>query len=557
MHNQSTQNVYTFPNDTNIGINVTIQYMPSSGDILAAKPENFQVLLHNKESSPEQIQSSLNGWINVVKSGELKRMTDKTVSGYANNQNSFNFSGASRFIERVDGFKNCIPSNQRVDSKSETIAQNLEGILRSYSQKLSNKPNSHAEPESRSSIFNVESLFGSPTDNKNKKCEKQIPSFSSAKLNKNEYSPSLIDRSFNEINRPFHVPKPISLKLFPNSLSTKNNNKAQSISDDRTNETNGFVLLENVLSKSADNTPVQKVINENCMFAANRSNFSEKIKEQFKPKIEKKVTSESFKHVNSGIATTSIHIPNLNLVDNMDTKTIELSRLSKIFNLFERYYLEGIYDRDIVMSLSQREQLILLKIIKVNENDIVSCVGNQEYIVGMADKYFSHDAKRKGYKITNNKRFIFRKIRSILYKNIQDAKTNMKGSKKARDTKFYLMYFQNSPEYARLSPKERINLKSLLRTYEESKIGVIWKFSQFSEDFSKVFFEFPNQMADNYYKKKLNALKFYLEFLNDKDEDYILNAPVPIKSLPRPLTAIKQYMVDFYNSFGEHLKKSN
>lgn len=561
MNQQSTQSVYTAPNDTNIGINVSIQYLSKAGQPLISKQHDaFQVLLFNGESMPEQVQTSLNKWLHVLKTGELQRLTQASLSDWQNNRKSFSAADVGSFVERADGFKNCVPSHERHVLKNEPIVDNIEEILRSFSDKLTNNPKSLIDLDTRSSIFNVGSLFCSPTERKNANCEKKIQNFTCSNLKSNDNSPSFINQSLSEISKPLHMPKPISCSFFPNGISFNDNSKARSYGDEAPiATTNSFLKPATYIHNNFNKAHADHFNNENCALKLNKIDFSEQHKTQdtVHPRVTRVESLELPKRHTYGSANTEIQPYGFSAGEGQLGTAHDINRLYRIFNLFERYYLEGVYNRDIIASFTHREQLIFLKIIKVSVKDIPALLGNQEYILAMADKYFNHDAKRKGYKITNNKRFVFRKIRSILYKRIQDARTNTKGSKKARDAKFFLMYFQNAPEYARLSPKERMNLKCLLRTYEESKISVIWKFERFSEDFSRIFFEFPSQMVDGYYTKKLNALRFYLEYLVDKNDEYILEAPVPIKSLPRPLTAIKQYMVDFYNSFGEHLKKSN
>lgn len=559
MSAQSTHNVYTVPNQTNIGINVTIQYIPKPGDAVKSSPDRFQVLFHNKASPEEQIQSSLNRWVGIIQSGELRRMTENSLSEAERSRSGVNFGESRNVIDRANGFRNCIPSNTKFNSKNENTLSNLQEILRTHSDKITHNPNTLVDMDTKSSIFNIESLFGSPTGKKNNKCEKQNEKYDSINLGKNEYSPSFINKSLSELSKSFHISKPTPLQFHTRSVGFNNQSMELPLSNDRLNKPVNFILKDSFLNEGSTDQLDQNRKNHNSALQINGTEFTDqnKVKKYAREKIDKDTANQANKRLKCDVVSSRTSICSPNMAEPVVLKKPDNQQFFRLFNLFEKYYLEGVYSRETLLTFNEREQLIFLKIIKVNTKDIPTYLENQQLMVEHADKYFTHDTKRKGYKITNNKRFIFRKIRSILYKNIQDAKTNTKGSKKARDAKFFLYYFQNAEEFTHLSTKERLNLKSLLRTYEESKIGVIWKFSQFCQDFSSVFFDFPNQMIDGYYNKKLNSLKFYLEFLVDKDDDYIMGSPIPIKSLPRPLTAIKQYMVDFYNSFGEHLKKSN
>lgn len=230
-------------------------------------------------------------------------------------------------------------------------------------------------------------------------------------------------------------------------------------------------------------------------------------------------------------------------------------KLSRLYRLFEAFYLESTYERELISEFNTREQLILCKLLKVSARDITRAMCDTSTLAAIADEYFCNDTKRKGYKITNNKRFVFRKIRGLLYKQLQPPALGFRDTKKNRDARFFTHYFANAPEYMNLTTGERADLQSLLRTYEESKISVIWKFKTFTTDFSRVFFDFPHEMVHTYYQKKVNALRFCLEYMNEMEEENILRSSVPIKCLPRPLNVVKQYMADFFNSFGDKLVK--
>lgn len=562
MRPSSNQDTYTVPSTMNIGINVTTQYFDPKGELQPEKTDHFQVLFFKDSANVKPLNTILDRW---CRDGSIYEVV------------SLEGENRKDIVSGIRGFET-----------EEELAYNNNGDVTKIIPSLIKNGDFGKSPEFDqtkpvlSSLYNGDQMKGFSLPLKKIRTNSTImkeEKDNSIRLdeNNNNFNTKLSlspDIAFkypiilkSEINRtigystriPFH--KTVSLKLSGNSIDLNNESDNLSFSEN--------IPKSSIELKNKSNTPIQnpciKIKPIKCITSDPASITHNEIdnKDNNISNINLSSKINKIDRIQSHVEESSnLNESNRQHKDKPNSTRVNILKvsnnhwqLSRLFNLFEIFYLEGIYQRELINEFNKKEQLIFCKIIKMNPKEILKLIGHANMIALMADKYFCNDTKKKGYKITNNKRFVFRKIRAILYRNIQDSKSEFKGSKNTRDAKFFSYYFQNAPEYSHLTIKERLDVKSLLRTYEESKIGVIWKFKRFTDDFSKVFFNFPQEMMTTYYMKKVCAFKFCLEYMNDKDDDFILKSSVPIKCLPRPLNVIKQYMADFFNSFAEYLRK--
>lgn len=560
MQLNSNNNVYTVPNNSNISLNVTIHRIDNQGHQLEDQKDSFKVIYYKKESSIDKMRESLDRWTSRARYGDIRDLTSNEMRNKQISPSGLNFEEETDYNRWLKDMK-----------KLYQVSNNINN-LQLADQVLADSADEHRLPQHDKSLDVSYALHkhGDIINNrsfveKDITEQKYVATIQSQVQHDNnrreELNASLaVNRTVGESIKSMHIIKPFALKINKNSDNSDFRIKESPHTFEAYNKHENIIAEEMKINKGTEHHKqhlhsaigdVERLKLSDKQFINDKVNQNPSVEES-NSSINISITEPKINAFNSDqqiLYNPQAFKPNsINVADNKWP-------LNRLLNLFETFYIEGVYTRDAITDFTHREQLIFLKIIKTSSNDIPKLIGNTAQITQIANKYFESDNKRKSYKITNNKRFVFRKIKSIMYKNVQDPKSHSKVSKKTRDTKFFHYYFQNAPEYSKLTTRERADVKSLLRTYEESKINVIWKFKRFTTDFSKIFFSLPKEMMNTYYLKKVNVLKFCLEYVNDKSDDFILAEHLPIKSLPRPLTVIKEYMVDFFNSFGEYLKR--
>ena len=555
----SSNNLYTIQSNMDMGINVRTQYIDSQGTIWCDPKDNYQILFFKNQSNKDTICANLNRWAGMVSANDDVSNDMGGCMGNDVSNTDIKFVGKKGY---KDYDKNVDMNNERfIENKSTNLYDIVDYNTGNKEMVAQVTPENLSDP---TIIKDNQKYFLT-----------KIPIMNNRKMIINKLNPHQSHQNCYLVTKTFSNSDTLvnrNLNRYPNKL-----NNETCVIPNINNLENSCELINNMEfqnKRKNDNSLIDRVetFDRQKLYDVSDTENKQMDKPEYHQnnvefrKSDKSIEECTYKNDNTSFnGNSDSFIKNkINKATNKTTykPTSPTSinptndwHLSRLFHLFETFYLEGIYERDLISEFNNREQLILCKIIKVNIKEIPKLLGNKNQIAIIADKYFSNDMKRKGYKVTNNKRFVFRKIRSILYRNLQDPKTVSKASKKSRDNKFFLHYFQNAPEYNQLTAKERADVKSLLKTYEESKINVMWKFKSFTEDFSKVFFNFPQEMMKVYYFKKVCALKFCLEYMDDKSDEFIIKSTVPIKCLPRPLNVIKQYMADFFNSFGEYLVK--
>ena len=139
----------------------------------------------------------------------------------------------------------------------------------------------------------------------------------------------------------------------------------------------------------------------------------------------------------------NLDISFFNFITNREIFDLENICFDNLKKFFEFLYFDGFFQIDLLIKLNNIERIILLKFLqnqknlKNSKNENFSKNGKYfknpnfhnflkipfKKIIELSKKIFLGIEKRyKGYKVTNNKRFIFRKIKDIIFKKKKKSK---------------------------------------------------------------------------------------------------------------------------------------
>lgn len=229
----------------------------------------------------------------------------------------------------------------------------------------------------------------------------------------------------------------------------------------------------------------------------------------------------------------------------------------KILNqFFESYYLKKDFQTELVDKFNIKEKIVFLKMIGIRNEYKQMALQDSKLLLSLAQQTLMTDKdEQKAYKVTNSKRFVYRKIKTIMYQEFKKKEFRRHLSKKDVDYQFFTYYFKNQPEYAELCDIEKKVIETLYFTYKESKIDLIWRFAKFTRDFTVILKRFPDELHKSYYTPKYETIKIFLESLNGKDVEYLRGVRPPCKKLPLNHCVIDLYISDFIKAFGKYLNK--
>ena len=229
----------------------------------------------------------------------------------------------------------------------------------------------------------------------------------------------------------------------------------------------------------------------------------------------------------------------------------------KVLKLFIiLFYSFREYRPDLVDFFNNKEIHVFCKFLNRSQCSIEKFQRTKEKLLVLSNKVFNGiEQRKKGYKVTNNKRFIFRKIRMILQSKLIQGLLKKRILKREKEKLFFAYYFENCVEYKKLTEEEKYDLKVVLNTYEEKKIQIVWRFEKFSRDFSFVFVDLFKNLSLSYYKEKLAKINKFINSLKGLSEKDILKSKLPFKSLPVNHNSVEEYKKDFMDSFKEILSK--
>ena len=230
-------------------------------------------------------------------------------------------------------------------------------------------------------------------------------------------------------------------------------------------------------------------------------------------------------------------------------------QFSRLYKFLETIYLSDTYKESLLRQFLKKEKIVLLKLIGFSKAEVNRFITQDDEMFVLRQSFIYLNSSKiitKTNKLTNNKRFVFRKIRSIMLSKYLKKINKFEGTtKQEKDECFFNYYFKNEPEFIELSAEEVKDVENLFLVYYETKIDILWKFKKFREDFCHIFFNFFDEVKEWYYKEALSSLLIYLKYINDKDIDTILNSTTHMKKLPYNRFVLKTFLKDFFSRFGK------
>ena len=224
-----------------------------------------------------------------------------------------------------------------------------------------------------------------------------------------------------------------------------------------------------------------------------------------------------------------------------------------LFSFIKLFYESRIYRPELIDKFNDKELSVFCRLININPSLIHKSTLKEQILPQIKEIFFGVEEKKKGYKITNNKRFVFRKIKGLMIIKFNRQHIKMKMTKRERDELFFFYYFQNSKEYLQLSEKEKKDLRNFMSVYMEANIELVWRFPLFVKDFTIIFRNFREELKLSYFKKKLEKYRAYLIGLRNKDLIEINKTTLPFQYMPLNHNTIDQCIEDFYGDYGMFL----
>lgn len=241
---------------------------------------------------------------------------------------------------------------------------------------------------------------------------------------------------------------------------------------------------------------------------------------------------------------------NLNKKEHSDERNFE-----RLITFFSTYYLQEEYLFDLIEKFNIEERLVMLILLNRAPKSVHSnCISTPNMKKYMQNYFIKPEVRTKGYKVTNNKRFIFRRVKGLMMDDLILKLKKRKMTKAQKDKLFISYYFIEQDEYSTLSMKQKEEMEWAINFYRENKLNFIWDFKVFRESFSKYFRVLRQQLQKNYFARKITSLKRYFRSLRDKSFEEIILLKSEAPKLALSHRSIKDYMNDFVISFGRHLK---
>ena len=230
------------------------------------------------------------------------------------------------------------------------------------------------------------------------------------------------------------------------------------------------------------------------------------------------------------------------------------TNFDKLFEFLKEIYLEDRFNHELLTKLNQVEIATILKMLGFDSQRIKKTIKRKtrEAINKLLYDYLSGaNTYENGKKLTNNKRFVFRKVRAIMIKKFLKGVDKEHVSKREKDNLFFKYYFVNQSEFSKLTHKQKKDIQSLFSVYYENKIHILWRFKQFTLDFSEILASFLPNIEELYFKEALMSVNIYLEFLKSKPPEFILTSNTHLKRLPYNRKVIESFVNGFYDKFGD------
>ena len=239
---------------------------------------------------------------------------------------------------------------------------------------------------------------------------------------------------------------------------------------------------------------------------------------------------------------------------NYDINTPDAITGFKTLNdFFINYYLEDKLNLESLNSMNSQELIILLKLFGVENNKERSALMNNNIILKqfVFNKLGDLMYKEEFIKCPNGRRFIYGKIKNIIYKKFKNSLSNKKLKKKEIDRKFFKFYFYSSEEYKKIPMLSRLNVEKVFNSFEQNNVKLLLCFPAFKQEFKRVYLNFEHELKESYYRPKCRILKDYFLTLIGKSAKALEEAVVPFLKLPHSHSTVRIYYSDFGSYFQD------
>ena len=231
-----------------------------------------------------------------------------------------------------------------------------------------------------------------------------------------------------------------------------------------------------------------------------------------------------------------------------DKKNFKIKKNDFFFlkKFFYFLFFDGKFNKEIFKKFTFLDRFVMSKFVsnKIdNENIFLNLENLKKKIF---EKFLAEKKKEKGFKITNTKRFIFRKIKNILFKKFKKEK---------KDISHFLIikyyFFNKNDKNLKFEKKDFLKYKKFLNDFKKLEIIEISKSKKFVKDFMIIFKKknFLKEMKKFYYQKKIDEIFFYLENLKIRKFLNFNNIMLPWKEIPYSHKSILKFRDNFEKSY--------
>lgn len=293
---------------------------------------------------------------------------------------------------------------------------------------------------------------------------------------------------------------------------------------------NDFNILINMnFYKNQENYQTQKIFNNIKIVLHNPQTFQKNIlvKSEFRIEKEKEIAYKLF------------------LKDKQNFK-IEKDDFFFLKKFFYSLFYDGIFNDEYFENFTFLARLVMSKFVDGNEFGQDNYLNKELLKKKITEKFLCEEKKRRGFKITNAKRFIFRKVKNILFKKFKKEKEDIS------DYKILEYYFKNGE--VPFEKRDFLNFKRWLNNYKKNEIVEILKYENFVRDFLKILDNFIDEMRVYYYKAKIQDIFFHLDNLTLRKILKINEIYLPWSKIPYSHRSLIKFKGDFEKSFSNFLK---
>ena len=224
-------------------------------------------------------------------------------------------------------------------------------------------------------------------------------------------------------------------------------------------------------------------------------------------------------------------------------------KFDNLKKVFYSVYIDENFNESLYEKLDQIEWMLLAKLVSDKENHLYEPLDYEKIKKTCEFFFFGKKTRPKGFKVTNNKRFVFHKIKEILMEKYVHKNNLGRFRKKVVLKNFCSFYFENE-NIRNFENKEKMllslkDVKNVFKRYNENKIRELWKYQLFTKHFQFVIDNFNKEIKETYYKKKMRIFDQFIETLSKKNRCNIKLLELPWKTLPHNLATLNEFKDDF------------